>query len=212
MIAAALLTPSLAIHQEPDLMGLSAKEVVAMGYDAWSSKYTTEFGESTGALASGNESFAYALQIVNDQTAREKPGMSEVLARFRPIFTRAADAAIDAQSTAAGGGSFWAVVDSYTAVQREEALKKMIEISADSPGLEVGPWDVWTEIGGVRQSLASAQELSAGERERAAAALNFFAAEFYRAESDLRDMPYPMQTVAYQFHLDVISALKRMAN
>ncbi len=210
-VAAAFMAPAAPVLQEPDLLGLSAREVVALGYDAWSSKYVTKFGESTGVISSGNESFAYALRMVNDEAARSKPGMPEVMARLRPQFTRAADAAIQAQATASGGGSYWAVVDSYTEVQREMALKQVLEIDPEGPGLDPDTWDVWTEVGRVRQALNTAQELSAGEREMAGAALNFFSSEFYLAQYEMRDMPYPIQSVAIKFYLDVISALKRMA-
>jgi len=129
MIAAAILT-SLLLTQvglertgPEGKLGLSDKQIVALGQQAFVDKFSEKFGSSTMAMVDGFEVYASVVKGMNDKVFLKKPAATlKTVGSLRTRLARFRTEMCDIGRTVTGGGTLWNITYSETRADVEDTL------------------------------------------------------------------------------------------
>jgi hypothetical protein len=166
--------------QEADLLGLTPRQVVALGSEKWSEKHGDAHGYSTMAMADMSQTFGLCMEEVNNQDFPVNPKARAVADRLRPLMSEGAFAIHEALAITSGGGSMWRLFNASVLTAREEALTSLLK--PRTLNHKVSQEQVWAIYRQLASSKAELPEFTQNyEKERYRPALAEFSSAFYRA-------------------------------
>lgn len=135
LLAVGLCVPAIAQDKE-NMMGKSAGQILAMGYDKWFKLYTGKYGESTAGMVTANDVYAACLGKATDAKIARLPQSTRVVMQgLRKPMLRFVQAMIDCGYQTTGGGTIWALFGSSANVELEQTLASIVKGPKSGPSI-----------------------------------------------------------------------------
>lgn len=104
-------------------MGLSDKQIVAMGEIAFVNKYTDKYGGSTFDMAVAERLYGETVAKVNDKALKHRPAEIRAMVKtLRPAMRAYFGEMVDIGRASSGGGSIWTVIGAGATADVEETI------------------------------------------------------------------------------------------
>ncbi len=195
--------------EEADLMGMTPRQVVALGAEAWAERHGERNGWSTLAMSDSAHTFGLCRERVNNEDMAGRPGLRAWADQVRTPMTKGAEACLEAQSIVAGGGTMWNLFYAGLLDSREEAFADIIRPPQKMK--QAAQAEVWAEVRrltrpGERHEFTS-EEVWARIPRLAAE----FSSQFYAAMKLCEDRPARERGRIIRYFADVAATLSRVA-
>lgn len=124
LVASLLLTQvGLERTGQEGKLGLTDRQILALGQEAFVNKFTDKFGGSTMAMVDGFEIYGQAVKSMNDQVfLKSSASRLKTIGSLRTRMTRFRTEMCDIGRTVTGGGTLWNITYSETRADVEETL------------------------------------------------------------------------------------------
>lgn len=125
MIAALLLTTLISCQETEaeSRMGLTDRQIVALGQMEFINRYSEKFGSSTAAMCDASNTYGASIKRVNDGILNKKPATTKTfVASLRPRLSAFRTEIIDIGRAYTGGGTMWNIVYCETVGDVEETV------------------------------------------------------------------------------------------
>lgn len=188
---------------EADLLGLTPREVVAMGSEKWSEKHGEAHGFSTLAMADMSQTFGLCMEEVNNQDMAGHPKARATADRLRPLMSEGAFAMHEALAITTGGGSMWRLFNASVLTGREEALTSLLRPRViKSPVSQEKVWALYRQLADSKPDLPEFTQNY--EKERYRPALAEFASAFYRAMKEAEGLNQNQRDSVIEFFYNAV--------
>lgn len=125
MITALVLTALIA-HQETEAesrMGMTDRQIVALGMSGFIDKYSEKFGSSTAAMCDASTTYGASIKRINDAALKKKPAtLKSFVGSLRPRLSAFRSEIVDIGRSYTGGGTMWNIVYCETVGDVEETI------------------------------------------------------------------------------------------
>jgi hypothetical protein len=133
-------------------MGLSDRQILALGQQGFVNKFSEKFGSSTAAMVDAFEIYGGAVKRLNDQVfLRKSPETLKVVGSLRVRLGRFRNEMCDVGRALSGGGTMWNITYSETRADVEETLAIKSGVIKKTP-----PKRVVSEVTRAMDALAAA--------------------------------------------------------
>ncbi|MBX3097580.1 MAG: hypothetical protein KF812_12010 [Fimbriimonadaceae bacterium] len=142
----ALLTHAFT-QDESDRLGLTNPQIVALGYEAWSAKYSEERGDSTASINIGNTVFRDALLEEDDKIIARWPESrrSFILNLRRDLNVTTRDV-VEVGYVVTGGGTIWSNIETGRLVHNEQTISKVLNQRFNSRTTQDEVWTAYQQM------------------------------------------------------------------
>ncbi|HAY13369.1 MAG TPA: hypothetical protein PLB31_06855 [Fimbriimonadaceae bacterium] len=169
--------------------GLSAAQIVGMGYSAWYESYMKTRDENTMTMVEASITYRDALQEVNDEAILRLPvAQGDALFALRTDLESITVNTTTVGSYLSGGGTIWSLITAANAVESEVFIQKTMQRET----LPQRPQsDVWAKYRELRDSVSSKSEPEdrQGSKQGAQEALQNLSETIQRTAGRIQNQP-----------------------
>lgn len=169
--------------------GLSAAQIVGMGYSAWYESYMKTRDENTITMVEASLTYRDALQEVNDAAILRLPvAQGDALFALRTDLDSITVNTTTVGSYLSGGGTIWSLITAANAVESEVFIQKTIQ-GASLP--QKPQSEVWAKFRELRDNVSSKSEPEdrQGSKQGAEAALRNLSETIQRTAGRVMNQP-----------------------
>lgn len=136
--------------------GLSATQIVGMGYSAWYESFMKTRDENTITMVEASLTYRDALQEVNDTAILRLPvAQGDALFALRTDLESITVNTTTVGSYLSGGGTIWSLITAANAVESEVFIQKTIQ---GAPLPQKPQSEVWAKFRELRENVSSKSE------------------------------------------------------